>query len=154
MLDDTLNMGMFLLGITLVIIGLILLIWEVHMPGFFIAVPGTIIIVLGVCMMFMENLNVFLTSVLIIISSIFASIFTLLFYRHLGKPQPPETTTIEKLVGKTGVVIKKIEPNSIKGKVKIDGDSWSATSSTEIDVGKKVVVVGGEGVHLYVKEVK
>ncbi len=147
-------MGMFLLGITLVIIGLILLIWEVHMPGFFIAVPGTIMIVLGVCMMFMENLDVLLTSILIVISAIFASIFTLLFYRHLGKPQPPETTTVEKLVGKMGVVVKKIEPNSIKGKVKIDGEVWSATAGKEIDVGKKVIVVGGEGVHLYVKEVK
>ena len=147
-------MGMFSLGITLIIIGLILLIWEVHMPGFFIAIPGTILVVLGVALMFIENMNVLLTSILIIISGIFASIFTLLFYRHLGKPQPPETTTIEKLVGKTGIVTVKVEPNSLKGKVRIDSEVWSATANHEIEEGKKVIVVGGEGVHVYVKEVK
>ncbi len=147
-------MGMFSLGITLIIIGLILLIWEVHMPGFFIAIPGTILVVLGVAMLFIENMDVLLTSILILISGIFASIFTLLFYRQIGKPEPPQTTTIERMVGKTGIVTCKIEPNSLKGKVRIDGDLWSATADKEIEKGKKVIVIGGEGVHLYVKEVK
>ena len=147
-------MGMFSLGITLIIIGLLLLIWEVHMPGFFIAIPGTILVVLGVAFLFIENMDVLLTSILILISGIFASIFTLLFYRQIGKPQPPQTTTIENLVGKTGVVTVKLEPDSLRGKVKIGSEVWSATADHEIDVGKKVIVVGGEGVHVYVKEVK
>ena len=147
-------MGMFSLGITLIIIGLILLIWEVHMPGFFIAIPGTIFVVLGVAFLFIENVDVLLTSILILVSAIVATIFTLLFYKRIGNPEPPQTTTIENLVGKIGVVTSPIEPDSLKGKVMIGSEVWSATADHKIEKGKKVVVVGGEGVHLYVKEVK
>ena len=147
-------MDFFLLGVLLVIIGLILLIWEVHMPGFFIAIPGTILLVLGVAVMIMENIDIILASVLILISAVAASIFTLLFYRKIGKPELPTTTTIDKLVGKTGVVTVKIEPNTLKGKVRIDSDVWSATADEEIEEGKKVIVVKGEGVHVVVREVK
>ncbi len=147
-------MDFFLLGITLVIIGLILLIWEVHMPGFFIAIPGTILLVLGIAVMIMGNIDIILASILILISAVVASIFTLLFYRKIGKPEPPTTTTIDKLVGRRGIVTAKIEPNTLKGKVRIDSEIWSATSDNEIEVGKKVVVLRGEGVHLFVREVK
>ena len=145
---------MFYLGVALVIIGLILLLAEVHIPGFFIAVPGTILLILGLAIMLMGNVDVITASWLIVISAIGSSLFTLWFYRKLGEPELPSTITPDQFVGKTGVVIKDIEPNTLKGKVSIEHQIWSATSDRKIEKGKKVVVKKAEGVHLIVEEVK
>ncbi|NPA75682.1 MAG: NfeD family protein [Euryarchaeota archaeon] len=148
-------MDLLTLGILFVVIGLLLLIGEVHTPGFFIAVPGTILVVLGIAMIFMGNyLDILTASVLVLVSAVGASAVTLAWYKSMGKTQPPSTTTVDGLVGKTGIVTVRVEPNSIKGKVKIDNDIWSATAEQVIEEGKKVVVVKGEGVHVVVREVK
>ncbi len=145
---------MFWLGVALVIIGLLLLLAEVHVPGFFIAVPGTILLILGIAFLLMgENLDITLALVLMFISAFGATAFTLWFYRTIGKPEPPTTTTPDQLVGKTGIVTAKIIPGTLKGKVRVDSEIWSATADEEIDVGKKVIVKKAEGVHLVVEEV-
>ncbi len=145
---------MFWLGMALVIIGLILLIGEVHIPGFFIAIPGTILLILGLAIMIMGNVDIVTASILIIISAIGSSLFTLWFYRKLGEPELPSTTTPDQFVGKTGIVTKEIEPGTLKGKVRIDHQIWSATADKKIEEGKKVIVKKAEGVHLVVEEVK
>ncbi len=148
-------MDMFTLGVLLVVIGLILLILEVHTPGFFIAIPGTIILVLGVAMLFMgDNLDVTTASVLVLISAVGASAVTLSFYKIIGKSEPPTTTTFDRLVGEHGIVISKIKPNSLSGKVKVNSEIWSATADHIIEEGTEVIVLKGEGVHLKVREVK
>jgi len=55
-------------------------------------------------------------------------------------------------VGQKGVVTKTVQPNTLTGKVRIDHDTWSATSSHEIAEGKKVIVKSSEGVHVFVEE--
>jgi membrane protein implicated in regulation of membrane protease activity len=52
-----------------------------------------------------------------------------------------------------GVVTSKVVPNDLKGKVRIDHDTWSATSTNTIPVGKMVVVKSSEGVHVFVEEI-
>jgi len=74
-------------------------------------------------------------------------------YQKLAPPAPPETTVATSLVGTTGVVERAVEPNSLKGKVRIEHDVWSATSETPIPAGRKVVVKSSEGVHVMVEEV-
>ncbi len=145
---------MFWLGVALVIAGLILLIWEVHAPGFFIAIPGTILLILGLAILIMGNMDVITASVLMIVSAVGSSLFTLWFYRKLGEPELPSTTTPDQFVGKVGIVIETVEPDSLKGKVKIEHQVWSATSEHRIENGKKVIVKKAEGVHLVVEEVK
>ncbi len=146
---------MFWLGVALVVIGLLLILAEVHVPGFFIAVPGTILLILGIAFLLMgENIDIVLTLILMFISAFGATAFTLWFYHTLGKPEPPTTTTPDQLIGKTGVVTAKIEPENLKGKVRVGSEIWSATAEKEIEVGKKVVVKKAEGVHLIVEEVR
>ncbi len=148
-------MDLLTMGALFVVVGLIMLILEVHTPGFFIAVPGTIFLVLGAAMILMgDSLDMLTASILILISAFGASVATLAWYKYIGPTQAPSTVTIDGLVGKEGIVIRRVEPNSIKGKVKIDGDIWSATSEVPIEEGKKVIVVKGEGVHVVVKEVE
>jgi membrane protein implicated in regulation of membrane protease activity len=52
-----------------------------------------------------------------------------------------------------GVVTSEVGPNDLKGKVRIDHDTWSATSTMRIPVGTKVVVKSSEGVHVFVEEI-
>jgi membrane protein implicated in regulation of membrane protease activity len=52
-----------------------------------------------------------------------------------------------------GMVTTDVYPHTLRGKVEIEHDTWSATSDSLIPVGKRVVVVSSEGVHVVVKEI-
>ena len=41
----------------------------------------------------------------------------------------------------------------MKGKVKIGGDLWSATSDEPIEEGTEVIVESSEGVHVHVRRI-
>ena len=141
------------LGAILFIIGVVMLISEVVTPGFFVAIPGTVMLVLGIIGYFVpEILTSAWTPVIVFVVGVPTFIATIYFYRRFGAPQPPTTTMGDSLKGKTALVTRDIEPDSIKGKVKVSNRIWSATSETDIPVGKKVVILKSEGVHLIVKE--
>jgi len=67
--------------------------------------------------------------------------------------EPPEKFGAERLVGKTGIVIEKVDPKTAKGRVRVDGDEWRADSenNTGIDEGKRVEVCCVTGSRLIVK---
>ncbi|TAJ15348.1 NfeD family protein [Marinilabiliaceae bacterium JC017] len=56
----------------------------------------------------------------------------------------------EEFIGQIGVCEKKIIPNDT-GKVAFKGTSWNASSPMEIAVGKKVRIIGKEGLSLIVQ---
>ena len=60
-------------------------------------------------------------------------------------------TNSDMVIGKSGIVTKKIESNKY-GEIKIFGNTWTATSKKEIDVGVKVKVLSIEGVKLIVEK--
>jgi membrane protein implicated in regulation of membrane protease activity len=139
-------------GWLMVIIGLGLLIVEASQPGFFVAVPGTTLIVLGVVTLLIPEVAQDYAPVIIVITALVSSIITIGFYRKLAPGQKPQTTSMDILAGKKGVVMKTIHPGSISGKVEIENQVWSATSESVIDQGKKVIVISSEGVHVKVTE--
>ena len=47
-----------------------------------------------------------------------------------------------------------VVPDSIRGKVKIGNESWSASAGEVIQVGAKVEVVSSEGVHVQVERIE
>ncbi len=147
-------MDFFSLGLIMIVIGVLLLVAEISVPGFFLAVPGTVLVILGLVYMLMGDIGVYPAAIITITTAILSTIGIMLFYRSLAKPAPPTTTTIDGLIGKTGIVTAKIEPHTLKGKVRVNNDIWSATADEEIDVGEKVVVVKGEGVHLVVRKAR
>ncbi|WP_292319531.1 NfeD family protein [Caldisphaera sp.] len=63
-------------------------------------------------------------------------------------PMNPTTTPI---IGKTGIVIKKIEAGK-PGVVKIDNQLWSAYSDTSIKENTEVIVTEVNGIYVKVKE--
>jgi membrane protein implicated in regulation of membrane protease activity len=139
-------------GWLMVIIGLGLLIVEASQPGFFVAVPGTTLIVLGVFTLLIPEFAQDYAPAIIVITALVSSIITIIFYRKMAPGQKPQTTSMDILAGKEGVVVKKVHPGSISGKVQIENQIWSATGESEIDEGKKITVISSEGVHVKVKE--
>ncbi len=140
--------------IILIIIGALLILWEIFEPGFFIAVPGTVLIIYGFILLAAPwIINTWWGPWLLVLLAFPIGGLTYFFYRRISPPSPPVTESYEGLIGKTGIVIKTIRPDSIEGKVRIGSDVWSATSDTIIDPGIRVKVVGVEGVHLIVKPI-
>lgn len=93
----------------------------------------------------------------VLVFSISSAILTLLGkpllqkYFKINKQEKP--STVDALVGKTGLVTSMIEEYHI-GQVKVDGAIWSALSEDgkDIEKGIKIEVVRIEGVKLIVKK--
>lgn len=63
----------------------------------------------------------------------------------------PEKTNLDAAIGKTAIVIKKIDVNEL-GRVKVDGKEWTAKGEQLINKGEKVIILRIEGVKLIVKK--
>ena len=95
---------------------------------------------------------VWLQITVFIIASALALILTRpLIKRKLNKTLMP--TNADMLIGKTGVVVEKIDNIEETGSVKIQGKTWTARSEygEEILSGSRVVISKIEGVKLIVK---
>ena len=140
------------LGLLLILLGAILIVVEIATPGFFIAVPGTVLIIYGLLItLFPWILEIPYAPLIMTILAFPIGYITYLIYKRLAPPAPPVTESYEGLIGKVGVVVETVKPDSIDGKVRIGSDVWSATSDRVIEPGNRVVVVAVEGVHLVVK---
>ncbi len=142
------------LGWILLVAGVLFLLVELALPGYFAVVPGTILVIVGGLMILFPGLVASPLGVaLLVVLTIVVSGLTIAFYKRLAPVQKPYTTSMDSLVGRVGEVIAQVSPDSIDGKVKIDTQVWSATSDECIDVCQKVSVVKVSGVHLFVKKV-
>jgi membrane protein implicated in regulation of membrane protease activity len=142
------------IGIALIVIGVLMLLAEIVSPGFFLLVPATVLIILGaIGIMVPGFLLSWASPVLAVVIIVPASLITIKLYQKLSPIAPPETTVGTSLVGMKGIVTARVMPNSLKGKVKIANDSWSATSQCPIEVGRHVRVISSEGVHVRVEEI-
>jgi len=146
--------GGFELGLAFLIIGVLMLLAEISSPGAFIIVPATVMIVLGLVGMAAPDILISWWSPIIVVAVLIpTTLFTIKMYQRLAPPEPPQTTMGTSLIGQIGVVEAPVTSGSLKGKVRIANDTWSATSPKDIPVGKKVVVKSSEGVHVVVEEI-
>lgn len=138
-----------------IILGLVLLIVEVFSPGVFIIIPGSILIILGALGLIDSDFLFSWWAILIaIVVAVPVTVITIYTYKYLGSPEPPSTTITDTLVGKTGIVVVDTVPDTLKGKVRISSDTWSAKSAEPISVGTKVKVIRSQGVHVFVEEME
>jgi membrane protein implicated in regulation of membrane protease activity len=143
------------LGLIFLIIGVLMLLAEAASPGAFFLVPATVLIILGAIGIIAPDLLLsWWSPILAVIILVPMTLITIKLYQQLSPSAPPTTTVATSLVGMEGVVTSAIYPGSIKGKVKIENDIWSATADTSIPVGARVVVRHSEGVHVHVEEVQ
>lgn len=150
-------MDPFFIGTIMFIAGIIFIIVEVATPGMtFAIIPGTMLISLGVIGMVIPgfwDMGPVTVVVAFVITMLIATL-TVLMYQRYGPTSKPETTTSASLVGKTGIVTRKVEPHSLKGKVKIESTIWSATSDAAISENTMVKVTDAKGVHVTVEEIQ
>ena len=133
------------IGLAFIIVGILLFIIEVFQPGFLIAVPGTVFIVLGVLMSFNLDLGLWILPIGLVVG--LGSLFgTMRLYQSLAPPDTPSEMSIENVIGKSGVVSKDVEANTMMGKAKIGREEFRATSDTNIPKGTKVKVTNAEGI--------
>ncbi len=144
-----------ILALGFVIVGVILLIAEAASPGTFLIVPGTVLLILGAIGLVEPDLLMSWWAPLVVaVILIPITLLTIKGYQRLAPPAPPETTVASSLTGKVGNVKIEVQPGTLKGKVQIDNDVWSATSDTTIAVGTPIRVKCSEGVHVVVEELR
>ena len=118
------------LGWLLIIIGALLLVVEVHSPGFFAAVPATILIIFGILVLMGLDIFTYPWGIIIAVAvAIGASAVTVRLYSRMTPDNVPTTLSRDSLVGKEGRATKEIDPDSIHGKVIIGTTEWSARST-------------------------
>lgn len=66
--------------------------------------------------------------------------------------EPPEKVGVDRLIGKTGVVIEQLEVDAAIGRVRIEREEWRADAPgyEPLPVGTRVIVERVEGTHLVV----
>lgn len=144
-----------IVALVLIVLGLILLIVEATSPGVFMIIPASILIILGALGLVSPDFLFSWWAILVaIVVAVPVTAITIYFYKFLGKPQPPSTTITDTLVGTTGIVLVTTIPGSLKGKIKIGSDTWSANSNQPIEAGTRAKVVRSEGVHVFIESEK
>jgi inner membrane protein len=141
------------IGIALVVGGIALLASELIHPGALLLIPGSILLVAGFLYLFLPNvlLDSAVGPIAIIVAAILAALVEIPYYRWVAPTHRPMSTTSGGLVGDEAIVVAPIIPNTIKGKVRVRSEVWSARSTVPIPVGTRVRIVHGEGVSVSVE---
>jgi membrane protein implicated in regulation of membrane protease activity len=100
-----------------------------------------------------------MTDSYLIQTAVFAIISVILIplTRNLAKKitkESPQKTNVDAMVGRPGLVTKKIDPALDVGQVRVDGQVWQAVAEEAIDVDVKIKVDSIKGARLYVSKVE
>lgn len=137
----------------LILFGLFLVLIELLVgldTGFDLVLLGTILIIGGFGGLAAGNVMVAL------IISVVLSVVYILFGRSFVKSRVfilTHSTNIDKLKGKTAVVVRSITPDTA-GLIRVDDEDWRATADQVLYEKEKVRVQSVEGVTLKVEKIK
>ncbi|HDL03773.1 MAG: hypothetical protein DRP46_09720 [Candidatus Zixiibacteriota bacterium] len=73
--------------------------------------------------------------------------------RKITKPSP-QPTNVDAMVGRPGLVVKKIDPSLDIGQVRVDGQVWQAVADEALDEGAKIKVDKIIGARVYVSKIE
>jgi inner membrane protein len=144
------------IGIVLVGVGIALLASELVHPGALLFIPGSILVVAGFLYLFFPTylLDSAVGPIAILVAAFIATVVEIFYYRWVAPTHWPLSTTTAGLVGHEGIVIVPVVPDTMKGKVRVNSEIWSARAAMAIPVGTRVRVVHGEGVSVQVEPVE
>ncbi len=142
-------------GLIIIIIGGILFSIELLHPGALLIIPATILIVGGVLYLLIPSflLDSVFGPIAVAIAAVVSAVGTVMYYRWLAGTHQPLSTTSGSLVGEEAIVIAEVVPNTLRGKVRVRSEIWSARGDRSIPVGTRVKVVHGEGVSVTVEPI-
>ena len=140
-------------GLALVIVGVILFRLEFAHPGVLLFIPGSVLLVGGFLYLYLPDilLDSAWGPLAVLVAAVVAGMAEIPSYRWVAPQHKPMTTTSAGLQGEIGVVTVPIVPDTLKGKIRVRSEIWSASSDRTIPAGTKVRVVRGEGVSLWVE---
>ena len=143
-------------GIVITIVGIVLLAFELAHPGALLFIPGSILLVAGFLYLFFPTylLDSAVGPIAILVVAVLATVIEIFYYRWVAPTHNPVSTTTKGLIGEEGIVLAAIVPDTLKGKVRVRSEIWSARAPVPIPVGARVRVVEGEGVSVAVELVE
>ena len=99
--------------------------------------------------------SILIQAIVFVVSSTLLLIFTRPLVNKFIKVHKETVTNAYSIIGKKAIVISKINNIEGNGQIKIDGDVWSAKSSTDEEIADKteVEIVDIDGVKAVVKPV-
>jgi len=138
-----------------ILVGALFIVFEAFSPGAFMVIPGTILIIIGIIgYIYPDFLLSWHAPVTSLALAVPATLITIKAYQLIARPAPPTTTVSESLVGREGRVTEQVEPDTLKGKVRIDSEIWSATSDGTIEKGAAVRVKSAQGIHVVLERIE
>ena len=117
---------------------------EIYTVGFFIFWFAIGALIAMTVSLFTNNLII--QSTVFLISSTLLLFATKPFVNKFSKNKDNIKTNVNALIGKTGLVTKKIDPIKETGQIKVNGEKWSAITKDEIKIE--------EGTQVIIKEIK
>ncbi|RKY73612.1 MAG: NfeD family protein [Candidatus Latescibacterota bacterium] len=126
------------------------LVGEIFTAGFFLlwfgvgAAAAAVLARLGLGASYQWGSFALISGALVVLSRKFAQKVT---------KEPPEGVGADRVIGKVGVVLERIDPTTDSGRVRVEKEEWRAESQggSTIEEGERVEVVGVSGTHLIVK---
>lgn len=137
------------------ILGIILLILEIAIPGLFILFFGIGAILTSI-ITWIFNIPISIQLTIFLISSIFGLI---IFRKYLKKilftynSQNKEVTLEQEFIGKHAIADTDFEANHT-GKIIFKGAPWSARSSYFVKKGEEVIIIAKDNITLIVEPIK
>lgn len=124
---------------------------EIATVGFLVFWFGIGALIAMVVSLFTNNIAIQMTA--FVISSTILIFFTRKFANKISKNDDSIKTNAYSIIGKKGLVIKDINPESGEGQVKVGTEVWSAKSANDIKIekGTEIEVVEISGVKAIVK---
>ena len=97
--------------------------------------------------------NIIIQSVVFIVSSTILLLLTKPLIKNIVKTPKTKSTNVYSIIGKEGIVLESIDNLNSTGKVKVNGELWSAISDSNIEKGETIKVLSINGVKLKVEKV-
>lgn len=134
----------------LIAAGLFLVI-EIYTVGFFVFWFGIGAIITLIVSLFTENLLI--QSLVFLLSSSILLILTKPLVKKFIKTPDLKPTNVYGIIGKEGIVLEDIDNINSTGKIKVNGELWSATSDINIEKNSKIKVISVNGVKAKVEKI-
>ena len=140
-----------------IVLAALLLVAEMFAPGFWLASVAVGCLAAGIAGLLPIG---FLGQTLVFAGATVATLFGLrpaLVRRFLHARGMEVRTNVDALIGKTGIVTKRFDPQTRLGRVLIDGEDWRGTlleagTGATLDPGTRVVVLQVDGSTLVVEK--